>query len=153
MLTRGRIAWALAFWWMPQPVAAWWFYHLELELGAYPIDADGIGIPILLFIAGWLVWTPLIVWLVWWIATRGSRGPLSWLAFDRAHAIWCGLWSLLLVVAALVQIRSTWASLRDGFISDVVFSLLGAVVLLAARAALCTPPQAPAPESVAKAAP
>jgi hypothetical protein len=139
MLTRGRVAFGLAVWWLAQPLAETLYYQHELRRGAYPTDADSISIPLFEFGFGWLSVTPLIVLIACWIVRRAASGRFGWATFDSSRRIWCALWTVILSVLAVFELWFAAMAIVDGYALDIVVSGLGAAILLATRAGLCAP--------------
>ena len=139
MLTAKRAAMVLAAWWLVVPFAETRFYQHELERGAYPTDADSIGIPIAASVFGWLLLTPLIAWIVWWLVWRGSPARFSWLAFDRGRMTWSIAWTIGLTCFAFAELWSASEATLRSYPLDVITSCAGAAAALAARAGLCAP--------------
>ena len=76
---------------------------IEEERGAYPPNADSIGIDIYLFAIVLPILSPVYAAAVW-LATRCYQGGLSLLAFDTRRPLWGNFWSLLLGSLILVNL-------------------------------------------------
>jgi hypothetical protein len=139
MLKRTQITVLIAVWWIAQPLLEVRFYQRELQRGAFPVNADSIGIPIAAFVLGWLIVTPVIVWVVWWIACRAPH-RFSWLEFDTSRPTWCVVWTVILPVFAIAELSGMIESIRTLYLLDVLMSGAGAASAMAARAALCARP-------------
>ncbi|MBK7999553.1 MAG: hypothetical protein IPK15_12775 [Verrucomicrobia bacterium] len=58
------------------------YYETNLRRGAYPPEADSIGIPIMQFIAGWVVTLPVFLALIWF-GFGEYPGAVSFVAFNK----------------------------------------------------------------------
>jgi len=107
MVKRTRVGLLILAWWQAQPFSEAQFYLRELRRGAYPTDADSISIPIMSFVFGWLLLSPLTIWVVWWILRRGPD-RFTWLAFDSSRPVWCALWTAALARCSWSKPLSHW---------------------------------------------
>ena len=82
-----------------QPLVERVYYETNLRRGVYPPEADSIGIPIMQFMAGWLVTLPVVLAFIWF-ALREYPGSVSFLAYNSTRPAWSAVWSALLGVAA-----------------------------------------------------
>jgi hypothetical protein len=126
------------FWWVTQPIVVAVFYRTELFRGAYPTDADSIGIPIFGFAIIWALLTPLVAWTLW----RGLRQApehSSLLAFDRMRPVAATAWSVGFAIMILEEFQSGISALGSGHPEKVLSGLIGVVSAVALRAVLCGP--------------
>lgn len=137
MLTSKRVAVGLALWWLLVLVAEVQSYILELRRGAYPVDADSISIPIAAVVLGWLLASPFVAFLAWWL-WRTPTVRFSWLALDRSRPIWCLVWSAVLGVLGLAGLWHA-ATILYGAPGNFAIAFAGGVLGLAARAGFCAP--------------
>ena len=91
--TKTHIAALAAAFWLSVPVFNAAYYIFQRERGAYPTNADSIGIPIITQSIAWLVLTPVFALLAW-IVLRNYRGGRSFLAWDTMRPWWCAFVSL-----------------------------------------------------------
>jgi hypothetical protein len=126
------------FWWVTQPIVVAVFFRRELFRGAYPTDADSIGIPIFGFAIIWALLTPLVAWIVW----RGLRQApehSSLLAFDRMRPVAATAWSVGFAIMILEEFQSGISALGSRYPEGVLSGLIGVVSAVALRAVLSGP--------------
>ena len=111
------------------------YYRTQDERGAYPPNADSIGIPIFAFAVGVLILSPFYALAVWG-AARSYRGGLSLLAFDRARPARAIFWSVTLGGLALYGVGSAVYSAVQVLPLDCLASLLWAYLLACLRSSL-----------------
>jgi hypothetical protein len=136
--TRLRLVGLIVVWWLAAPWVEALYYRTELARGAFPPEADSIGLPLGQHFIGWLAFTPVLVAIVL-LALRGAPRRFSLLAFDRGRPWWSGGWTVGLGALALDHLWSAGAAAMRGHPADVVHSLVGVVALLALRGAACAP--------------
>ena len=125
-----------AVWWLTLPLAEAAFYVEESRRGAYPPDADSIGIPIGQNVIGWLILSPLVI-AVAALALRGAPPRVRWLAFDRTRPLRAGAWTLLLGALAGGELWTAVQGAATSHWADVANGALGVAAALALRAAGC----------------
>jgi hypothetical protein len=89
-----------------QPVFSYLHYSWNLKMGAYPTNADSIGIPIYDEFIGWLVFAPIALIGLWWAVWK-APGPRSIWEWNNKRPIWCIIWSVifsLLAIATAIEI-------------------------------------------------
>ena len=140
-IPRWLVAGLMTIWWIATPAVDAAYYSTQARRGAYPPEADSIGIPIGQSVAGWLLLTPVILLLVF-LALRRAPGRVELLGFDRstfAGRIWSAVWTVLLLAFAGSEAWFAVRSLQDAMWLDVAHSVLGVCVALALRAAFAAP--------------
>jgi hypothetical protein len=60
--------------WLAAPIVEAAYYNIQLSKGAFPVDADSISIPIIQFTIGWLMVTPVIAVVSYWILKHYTPG-------------------------------------------------------------------------------
>lgn len=111
------------------------YYWIEDRRGAYPSDADSIGIPIYYFAMTLLAFSPFYAALVW-LGTRSYRGGLSLLAFDLRRPFWSLFWSLLLGGLILLNLYDAAEKAVRVLPLDVASDLAWTYLLLCLRSSL-----------------
>jgi hypothetical protein len=128
------LAWLL-FLTAPLPVAR--FYYVKLGLGAYPADADSIGIPIFGFVVLWVATAPF-TWGFVWLCVRRYPGRTSLAVWNRDRLLWSATWTLAFGAAAVVFVLGTpWPIAKD-HPSLIAHVLLDLWFLLVLRSAIVT---------------
>lgn len=108
---------------------------IEDGRGAYPPNADSIGIDIYYFTIALVVLSPVYAAAVW-LATRGYRGGVSLLAFDTRRPFWSSFWSLLLGSLTLFALYDAAGKANRILPLDVASDLLWVYLLLCLRSSL-----------------
>ena len=133
--SRWHFASLAAFLYVTAPVVNAVYYWVEDGRGAYPSNADSIGIPIYYFAIALLVFSPIYAALVW-LATRSYQGSLSLVAFNLRRPLWSGFWSLLLGGLVLVNLHDAAEKAIRVLPLDVVSDLAWTYLLLCLRSSL-----------------
>jgi hypothetical protein len=84
------------------PLAVASYYLTELRRGAYPVEADSIGIPIFQSVVVLLTMTPL-VFIAGWMAVRNYRSSAVLWAWAPSRPVAAALWTTFLGAVALAQ--------------------------------------------------
>jgi hypothetical protein len=79
---------------LSQPLFTVAHYGWNQQMGAYPVNADSIGIPISQDLIAWVLFTPVALLGIWWVLSKYS-GPVSHLAWNWDRPFWSVFWSLL----------------------------------------------------------
>jgi len=120
-----------------QPLFTVAHYGWNQEMGAYPVNADSIGIPISQELVAWIIFAPVALLGVWWALSK-YPGPVSLLAWNRVRPVWSAFWSLcfgflLFCVLTEVPFDLRWLNpfslLNDG-LWLLLFSQLRALVVM-----------------------
>lgn len=111
------------------------FLRTQLDRGAYPVNADSIGIPIYMFTTGFLILSPVYV-LFAYAALRRYIGGVSLLAFDADRWLRSTFWTLIYGGLAAVAIYQVGYYIQLRMPVSVVVSALWAYLLLCVRASL-----------------
>jgi hypothetical protein len=131
-----RTAWLLALVSiLAQPLVEAVYYSTNLGRGAYPTDADSIGIPIFQFVFGWLLTLPVVIAFVWF-ALREYPGSVPLAAYNTARPIWSFLWSAVLLLLAASYVWFAFQSIMRGLPFDVAAALLSIYLLLCLRSSV-----------------
>lgn len=128
------IALALALY-LTAPVVEWFYYTTELDRGSFPVDADSIGLPLGMFMVGWLVGAPLAALLIW-LALRSYPGRVSLFSFNGERPYWSLLWSALFAVPMFYDLFFAVESVYNLQPLDVVQATLLAYLLLCLRSSI-----------------
>ncbi len=118
-----------------QPFVEATYYAAALRRGAFPPEADSIGIPISQFVFGWLVSLP-VVFLFIWFALREYPGSVPLAAHNTSRPVWSFLWSAFLLLLAASYTWFAFQSIRRGFPVDVAAALLSIYLLLCLRSSV-----------------
>ncbi len=76
------------------------YYRVGLRMGAFPTNADSIGIPLANAWTGWLIGWPLVI-LVAAFLGRTYTGSLSFLLFDWSRIRWSLFWTIPILILCL----------------------------------------------------
>ncbi len=133
--SRWQFALLAAFLYVTAPVVEAVYYWVEDGRGAYPSNADSIGIPLYYFTIALLAFSPIYALIVW-LATRSYQGGLSLLAFNVRRPSWCGFWSLLLVGLIAMNLYDAAEKAVRVLPLDVISDLAWSYLLLCLRSSL-----------------
>ena len=133
--TKGAVLALALLLFLSAPLAELSYYGSELASGAYPPEADSIGIPLFYFVVALLVTAPL-TWGFVWLCVRRYPGRVSLLAWDRARPIRSAVWTVLIVAAAVLFALSPSWRLHPLALFSIAHGLTAAYFLLVCRSAL-----------------
>ena len=99
--------------WIAAVPAAASYFHRQLLVGAYPVDADSIGLPII-GIAVWVTFGLLPLNLAWWFLLRRYPGRVPLRTSDEGLATGSKIISVLGLICALsFAAAGVWAVADD----------------------------------------
>jgi hypothetical protein len=129
-----------------RPLVDYIYYKWGLRMGAFPTNADSIGIPLSASWTGWLIGWPIIL-LFAVVVSCTYVGDLPFTFFDRARPIWSLLWTVLILILTIWMVLGATYNLRYLQIVDFADALMVSYVLLSLRSALVAfrRPSSPAP--------
>lgn len=77
-----------------QPVISVLHYSWNLHMGAYPVNADSIGIPIHYEIISWVVLAPIALCGLWWRVWKYPKARPVW-GWNRQRPKWSLFWTIV----------------------------------------------------------
>jgi hypothetical protein len=120
---------------LAEPFVEYVYYRTNLRRGAYPANADSIGIPIFQFAFGWVVTLPFVLAFIWF-ALRDYPGSVSFVAWNSARPVWSAAWSIILSLLAASYAWFALQSAMRGFPLDVAAALLSTYLMLCFRSSI-----------------
>jgi len=96
---------------LSQPLFSVAHYGWNQQMGAYPVNADSIGIPISQDLIAWVLFAPVALLGVWWTLSKYS-GHTSLGAWNGHRQIWSAFWSVIFGVLWLGALLDVPFSLR-----------------------------------------
>ena len=123
-----------ALWWAAQPWLTERYYEAQLGRGAYPPEADSIGIPIGYAKAAWVVVTPVLLVVVGLLLWRAYRPGAALLAFSRAHWARAAGSTVVAVGASALLVDSALGDWQDGYPALALAQLPGLLAIAWLRA-------------------
>jgi hypothetical protein len=135
-LRRGPLSWLTLLLILVQPIFSISHYFWNDMAGAYPINADSIGIPIFREIISWIFLAPVALIGAFWALTRHFH-PIPLLKWNEHRPIWSSIWTgvfalLLLVVLGDIPFNLRWVNvpslLNDGLWIYIFLQLRALVV-------------------------
>lgn len=131
--------------WLAAPVVETAYYNIELSRGTFPLDADSISIPIFQFLIGWLIASPFIAGISYWVLKHYTPSvPIT--TWNKKRPIWTSFITGLFFVFLLLEGKFLVKSMIGFNILDVVYTVV--LIFLAAliRAAVVTYNQKDTPD-------
>ena len=117
------------------PLAVASYYSTELRRGAYPVEADSIGIPIYQSIVFLLTMTPVVV-IAGWMAVRNYRPSASLWAWAPSRPVAATLWTTFLGATALAEMVLAVALAQTAHALPAMHALVSAYIALLLRASI-----------------
>jgi hypothetical protein len=117
------------------PLAVASYYSTELRRGAYPVEADSIGIPIYQSVFVLLTMIP-VVFIAGWMAVRNYRPSAVLWAWAPSRPLAAAFWSTFLVAAALAQVLVAVALAQTGHGLPAIHASATAYMSLLLRASI-----------------
>ena len=117
------------------PLAVASYYSTELRRGAYPVEADSIGIPIFQSVVLLLTITPVVV-IGAWMPVRNYRPSASLWAWAPSRPLAATLWTTFLGALALAEMVLAIALAQTAHALLAIHALASAYMSLVLRASI-----------------
>jgi hypothetical protein len=118
-----------------RPLVDYFYYTTGLRMGAFPTNADSIGIPLSAGWAAWFIGWPIILLLTIAVALIYT-GNLPFTFFDRTRPVWSLLWTAPVLILTVWTLLGATYNLRYLQIVDFVDAVMVSYVLLSLRSSL-----------------
>jgi hypothetical protein len=130
---RWMVVASALFLFLTAPLAVYSYYTTEFDRGAYPPEADSMGIPIIGFAVGLLITSPFLAGLVWY-GTRRYRASVGIMAWAAEAPVRSGVWSMIYGGPAVAWAREAVILVGSGYGVVAVHALACAYLALVLRA-------------------
>lgn len=120
------------------------YYQIMAANGAYPSNADSIGIPIAFNFAGSLLLLPVVALILWWVLSRYPGATALW-AWHRERPVASVTWTVVWLLTLLGSLRSVRSDCRVGMWFALPFDCISMYFFACCRAILVVRPPAKIP--------
>lgn len=118
---------------LTQPVFSVLRYYWNLQTGAYPVNADSIGIPIYYEFISWMILAPVALCGLWWAVWKypNARPVFGW---NRQRPIWNVFWTILFTLLIAACALEVPHALRRANLPAIINVILWIFLFLCLRA-------------------